>query len=204
MLHLKKIYSWVLSFSEKPSGPKILSFVSFIEAIFFPVPPDVLLIPLAIGNRKKSIIFGLLCSVFSVLGASLGYFIGSWVWWNSPGEFSTIANYFFDFVPGFTHSSFDSIKNLYEEYNFLIIFTAGFTPIPFKLFTISAGSFKINFFLFIFASTISRSTRFLLIAFLIKVYGESIRHFIERYFNLLALLFIVILIAGFVVIKFYL
>ena len=94
------------------------------------------------------------------------------------------------------------IKNLYDNWDFWIVFTAGFTPIPFKLITISAGTFNINFFMFVLASVISRSARFFIVAFLIRVFGESIRNFIENYFNLLAVIFTILLIGGFILIKF--
>ena len=100
------------------------------------------------------------------------------------------------------HESFENIKSLYDEYNFMIIFTAGFTPIPFKLFTISAGAFNIQFPMFILAGTVSRSARFFLVAFLIKTYGEPIREFIDKYFNLLAIAFTVLLFGGFALVKY--
>ena len=94
------------------------------------------------------------------------------------------------------------IKTLYDNWNFWIVLPAGFTPIPFKLITISAGTFNINFFMFVIASVISRSARFFIVAYLIKIFGESIRNFIENYFNLLAVIFTILLIGGFILIKF--
>ena len=112
-----------------------------------------------------------------------------------------MANIFFDYVPGLTIESFNNIKSLYFKWDFLIIFTAGFTPIPFKLITISAGTFNINFVMFILASMISRSARFFLLATLIWLFGEKIRFFIEKYFNLLAIFFTILLVGGFIIIK---
>ena len=94
------------------------------------------------------------------------------------------------------------IKSLYDDWDFWIVFTAGFTPIPFKLITISAGTFNINFFMFFLASVISRSARFFIVASLIWVFGDPIRNFIENYFNLLAVIFTILLIGGFILIKF--
>ena len=202
MIFIRKLYDWVLGWAEKPAGPKALAGISFAEASFFPIPPDVLLIPLALGNKKRAVYFGFLCSVSSILGASMGFMIGSLLWWEGPNQFSGFAQFFFDNIPGFDQDIFSNIKSLYDEYNFIIIFTAGFTPIPFKLFTISAGAFEINFLLFIFAASISRSARFLLVAFLIKVFGDTITHFIDKYFNILAILFTMILFGGFFLIKF--
>ena len=150
MKFIRKIYDWVLSWAYKPSGPKALGAISFCEASFFPIPPDVLLIPLAISRRNKALAYSFICSVASVLGAGFGYFIGKFVWWADQNTFSEFANIFINYVPGFTLESFQNIRSLYDEYNFIIIFTAGFTPIPFKLFTISAGAFNINFFSFYF------------------------------------------------------
>ena len=125
------------------------------------------------------------------------------MWWNVPGiEYSSLANLFFKYVPGINDSGFMRIKYLYDNWNFWIVFTAGFTPIPFKLITISAGTFNINFFMFVIASVISRSARFFIVASLIRVFGESIRNFIENYFNLLAVIFTILLIGGFILIKF--
>ena len=199
---VRKIYEWVLSWADKPSGPVALGAMSMAEASFFPIPPDVLLIPLALGKREKALYFGLICSVCSILGAALGYGIGLWVWWAEPNVFTSFAQFFFDHIPGFTYESFENIKSLYDEYNFMIIFTAGFTPIPFKLFTISAGAFNIQFPMFILAGTVSRSARFFLVAFLIKTYGEPIREFIDKYFNLLAIAFTVLLFGGFALVKY--
>ena len=203
MNFIRKIYDWVINLSKKPNGGRSLAIISFSEASFFPIPPDVLLIPLSLGNRKKSYKFALICSVFSILGAILGYYIGKVLWWNVPGiEYSSLANLFFKYVPGINDSGFMRIKYLYDNWNFWIVFTAGFTPIPFKLITISAGTFNINFFMFVIASVISRSARFFIVASLIRVFGESIRNFIENYFNLLAIIFTILLIGGFIFIKF--
>jgi membrane protein YqaA with SNARE-associated domain len=176
--------------------------MSTAEASFFPIPPDVLLIPLSLGKREKAFRFALICSVGSIIGALIGYGIGHFVWWSNDSTFSKFAQFFFDHIPGFSIHGFDKIKLLYDEYSFMIVFTAGFTPIPFKLFTISAGAFDINFMMFILASIVSRSARFYLVAGLIKLYGEPIREFIDKYFNILALAFTFLLIGGFILIKF--
>ena len=199
----KNIYNWVLSLSEKKNSDYSISLLSFSESFFFPIPPDVLLIPLCLGNRSRSFYFAFLCSVSSIAGGIFGYFIGKTLWWSVPNiEYSILANLFFEYVPGVTIDSFSKIKSLYDEWNFWIVFTAGFTPIPFKLITISSGTFNIHFLMFVLASMLSRSARFFLMATLIYIFGEKIRFFIEKYFNILAILFTILLIAGFVVIKF--
>tara|TARA_Y100000768_G_C23878571_1_gene634061 strand:+ start:153 stop:773 length:621 start_codon:yes stop_codon:yes gene_type:complete len=203
MNFIRSIYDWVINLSKKPNGSRSLALISFSEASFFPIPPDVLLIPLCLGNRNKALRFALICSVFSILGAILGYYIGKLLWWDIPGvAYSGLANLFFEYVPGINDNGFMKIKNLYDNWNFWIVFTAGFTPIPFKLITISAGTFNINFILFVLASVISRSARFFIVASLIRFFGEPIRNFIENYFNLLAVIFTILLICGFILIKF--
>jgi len=200
---IKKLYDWVLGLAQKPNGDISLGILSFSEASFFPIPPDVLLIPLCLGNRKKVYFFAFICSCFSIIGAIFGYYIGKLLWWNMPGvEYSYIANMFFEYVPGITIDGFNRIQTMYDQWNFWIVFTAGFTPIPFKLITISAGTFNINFLMFVVASIISRSARFFIVASLIKVFGDPIKEFIEKYFNLLAIVFTILLIGGFIFIKY--
>ena len=200
---IKKLYDWVLGLAQKPNGDISLGILSFSEASFFPIPPDVLLIPLCLGNRKKVYFFAFICSCFSIIGAIFGYYIGKLLWWNIPGEeYSYIANMFFEYVPGITIDGFNRIQTMYDQWNFWIVFTAGFTPIPFKLITISAGTFNINFIMFFVASVISRSARFFIVASLIKVFGDPIKEFIEKYFNLLAIAFTILLIGGFIFIKY--
>ena len=202
MKSFRTIYNWVLSLSSKKNSDYSISFLSFSESFFFPIPPDVLLIPLCLGNKRKSFYFAFLCSISSIIGGAIGFYIGKALWWNIPGiEYSSLANLFFEYVPGLTVDSFNNIKQLYDDWNFWIVFTAGFTPIPYKLITISSGTFNINFIMFIIASIISRSARFFLLAFLLWFFGERIRFFVDKYFNLLAILFTILLIGGFLTIK---
>lgn len=201
MKWMKKIYNWVLHWAYTRYGIVALIILSFAEASFFPIPPDVLLIALVLGAREKAFLFAGYCSIASIFGGLAGYGIGYFAWWNSSKEFSDLANFFFHHIPGFTTELFANIQALYETWNFWIIFTAGFTPIPFKVFTISAGAFDISLVMFFFASLISRSARFFLVAGLIWKFGEPIRGFIDKYFNLLAILFTVLLIGGFAMIK---
>ena len=142
--------------------------------------------------------------VGSVLGALLGYAIGHFLWWTPSNEFTGIAEFFFNNIPGFTHQAFYDIQQLYIQYDFWIIFTAGFTPLPYKIITISSGAFNINIVMFIVASVISRGARFFLVAALIWKFGPQIKSFIDKYFNLLATAFTVLLVAGFLIIKYLL
>ncbi|MCS7054059.1 MAG: DedA family protein [Ignavibacterium sp.] len=201
---LRKLYDWVLHWAETPYGSIALFLLAFAESSVFPIPPDALLIALVLGATSKAFKFALNCTIASVLGALLGYAIGYYLWWSSPNEFSSVAYFFFDNVPGFSQKSFYDVKQLYDEYNFWIVFTAGFTPIPYKVITISSGAFDISLFIFIVASIISRGARFFLVAFLIWKFGPTIKSFIDKYFNWLAIAFTVLLIGGFVLIKYLL
>lgn len=202
MKYIRQLYDWMLHWADSPYGPIALFLLAFAESSFFPIPPDALLIALVLGSRKKAFSFALNSTVGSVLGALLGYSIGHFVWWNGSSEFSNFALFFFHNIPGFTEDIFFKVKGLYEEWNFWIVFTAGFTPIPYKVFTISAGAFEINIFLFIIASIVSRAGRFFLVAGLIWKFGDPIKSFIDKYFNLLAIAFTVLLVGGFVGIKY--
>lgn len=190
---LRRLYDWVLHWAETPYGTWALFLLSFCESSFFPIPPDVLLIALAVAIPKKSFKYALVCSAGSVLGGCLGYLIG-WQFMAGIGE-KIIAFY------GLTQK-IEYIKDLYTNYDAWAIGIAGFTPIPYKVFTISAGAFNINFPVFIIASTISRSARFFLVGSLIYIFGPRIQTFIDKYFNILAVAFTVLLVAGFVIIKY--
>ncbi len=190
---LKKMYDWVLQWAERPGGTWALFIIAFCESSFFPIPPDVLLIALAVGAPKKSYKFAIVCSIGSVLGACLGYFIG-WQFMDLIG--SKIINFYH------LTDKVDYIAALYKEWDAWAVSIAGFTPIPYKLFTISAGAFAINFPIFIIASAASRTLRFVLVGSLIYFFGPSIQSFIDKYFNILAIVFTILLIAGFVAIRF--
>ncbi|MBQ2992896.1 MAG: DedA family protein [Alistipes sp.] len=192
---VKRLYDWVLSWSESKWGVLALFVLAFAESSFFPVPPDVLLIALCIGATAKSFRFAAVCLAGSVLGAMAGYAIGSLAWQTPAGEFTALANFFFDHV--FSLEQFNEVKVLYDKYDFWIVFTAGFTPLPYKLITITGGLFAINFPMFVVASIISRGLRFFLFAALIWKFGAPIKAFIDKYFNILAILFTVLLIGSF-------
>ncbi len=192
---IKRLYDWMLSWGESRWGAWALFFFAMAESSFFPIPPDVLLIALCIGATKKSFRFGAICLAGSIIGAIIGYYIGFFLWQTPSGEYTALANFFFEHV--FSIESFQSVGDLYDKYNFWIVFTAGFTPLPYKLFTISGGLFHINFAMFLVASIISRGLRFFLIAALIWKFGAPIKKFIDKYFNLLAIIFTVLLIGSF-------
>ena len=192
---IKRLYDWMLSWGESRWGAWALFFFAMAESSVFPIPPDVLLIALCIGATKKSFRFGAICLAGSIIGAIIGYYIGFFLWQTPSGEYTALANFLFEHV--FSIESFQSVGDLYDKYNFWIVFTAGFTPLPYKLFTISGGLFHINFAMFLVASIISRGLRFFLIAALIWKFGAPIKKFIDKYFNLLAIIFTVLLIGSF-------
>ena len=194
---LRKLYDWILNWSKSPYGLFALFILALAESIIFPIPPDVLLIALAIGYQAKAYRFALICTLGSLLGAILGYYIGYYLWYGSYG----LSEFFYSNISSFTEESFNNIKKYYNDHGFLIIVTAGFTPIPYKLITISAGAFKIPFSLFILASTLSRSARFFLISFLIKKYGEAIKNYIDKYFNILSIVFICLIVCIYIYIN---
>ena len=198
---VKRLYNWILSWSESRWGWLALFTIALFEASWFPLPPDILLIALCLGATKKSFRFATLCLAGSILGAALGYGIGYFLWTTPSGEASAIANFFYDHI--FSVESFNNVGALYDRFNFWIVFTAGFTPLPFKLFTIAGGMFHINFPMLIIASVVSRGLRFFLIAGLIWKFGAPIKGFIDKYFNLLASLFTILLI-GFTLLAFWL
>ena len=201
---IKRLYIWILHWADTKWGVPALFLLAFAESSFFPIPPDVLLIALCLGATKKSFRFSTICTLGSVLGAMGGYLLGYFLWQTPSGEFTSIANFFFRSIPGFTVEEFAHIRSLYEQYDFWIIFTAGFTPIPYKLFTITSGVFNIDFVMFVIASIVSRGLRFFLIGGLIWKFGAPIKTFIDKYFNLLAVAFTVLLIGSFFLVKYIL
>jgi membrane protein YqaA with SNARE-associated domain len=191
---VRRLYDWVLHWADTPYGFQALALLSLVESSVFPIPPDPLLIALCLGAAGRALRFAAVATVASVLGGMLGYGIGSVLW-------STASGFFFEYVPGVTPEAFATVQGSYDRWDFWAIFLAGLTPIPYKVFTISAGVFTINFPIFVLASTLSRGLRFFVMAGLIYRYGESIRLFIDRYFNVLTWTFGLLLLLGFVLIE---
>jgi len=190
---IKKLYDWVLHWAETPYAVPALFVLAFAESSFFPVPPDVLLIALAISIPKKAFKYALICMIGSVIGGVLGYGIGMF-------GYETVGKPIVDFYHG--QEVMELIKTKYDQHGFLGILIAAITPIPYKVFTIASGVFEFDFLLFVAASIIGRSTRFFIVAGLIWKFGAPIKSFIDKYFNLLSILFIILLVGGFVIIKY--
>ena len=189
---IRRLYDWVLHWAATPYGTWALFLLAFAESSFFPIPPDVLLIALCVARPERSFKYALVSAVGSILGGCLGYLIG-WQFMASVGD-RIVAFY------GLTEKV-AYIESLYQTYDAWAVGIAGFTPIPYKVFTIAAGMFKINFLVFVLASLISRSARFFIVGGLIYLFGPRIQRFIDRYFDLLAVSFTVLLVGGFVLIK---
>ena len=197
---LRRLYDWVLSWASSPYAVPVLFTVSFVESSFFPIPADPLLIALILGLRKRAFYYAFICTAGSVFGGIFGYFVGSFLWWTETMEFSSIATFFFTYVPGFTEQLFYNIQAQYESYNFVVIFTAAFTPIPYKVFSISAGAFDINFLTFVVASILGRGLRFYGITVVLWYFGRPVKKIIDKYFNLLAILLLLISIISYIII----
>ncbi len=191
--HIRRLYDWTIHWAQTPHSTWALFILAFCEASFFPIPPDVLLMALAVALPRKSFKYALVCSVGSVLGGCFGYLIGY-------GFFEYLGRPIISFYN--ITDVFNAVSTQYQNNAFTAIAVAGFTPIPYKVFTISAGVCKVNIFILILASALSRSARFFLIAGLFYLFGPKIKVFIEKYFNILTIIFVILLISGFVAIKY--
>lgn len=191
---LRRLYDWVLHWAETPYGVPALFVLALAESSFFPIPPDPLLVALCLGAASRSMRFAATATLASVVGGVIGYGIGAGAW-------HLLEGWFYAYVPGVSPESFASVQALYERYDFWAVFLAGLTPIPYKVFTLSSGVFSINFGIFMLASVLSRGLRFFVVAGLIYRFGPPITRFIDRYFNLLAMAFGILLVAGFLVIE---
>jgi membrane protein YqaA with SNARE-associated domain len=194
---LKRLYAWVLHWADTPHGLAALVIIAFVESSFFIIPPDVLLIALCMGAPKRSFKFALWCAVGSVAGGAFGYFIGyaaepvgRWI--------------IFDLLR--YGAAWDKVAALYGENAFFAILTAAFTPIPYKVFTIAAGVFheQVSLWTLLGASAIGRTARFLLVGGAIYYFGPPIKRLLDKYLEVFTFVFMVLLIGGFVLIRYVL
>ncbi len=195
---LKRLYLWVLGWADTPYGTPALALLSFAESSFFPIPPDVLQIALSASKPRRSFYYAAVSAVASVLGGVVGWYIGFALW-------SSMADFFFDVVPGFTHKNFDAVSGLYGDNAFLAILAAAFTPIPYKVFTIAAGVCHetVPLQTLIVASAIGRSGRFLLVATFIFLFGDRAKDLLDKHFERLTWGLFALLVLGFVAIRFF-
>lgn len=191
---VRKIYDSVFHLSKENGAIYWLFAIAFIESSFFPIPPDVMLIPMILAAPKKAWSIAGVATAGSVIGAYLGYAIGFYF-------FQLIAEPLLNFY-GYLEK-FNSFKDLYNQYGAWIVFGAGITPFPYKIITIASGVVHMNLIVFTIASIIARGMRFYLVAWLLKKYGETMREFIEKNLGWLSILFLLLLIGGFAAIKLF-
>lgn len=189
---LQRTYNRCMEWIQTPAGIWVLFFIAVAESSFFPIPPDVFLIALCIGAPIKSMKFAAVCAAGSVIGGALGYGLGL-AFMDTLGQ-RILTLYGLE-------DKYHVVQGLYQQYDAWAVAAAGFTPLPYKLFTITAGAFKINFPTFMLVSLAARSARFFLVAGLIYKFGAPVQYFINKYFNILTIVFLILLIGGFVLIK---
>ena len=190
---VRRLYDWVVGWADSPYGLIALFLIALVESSVFPIPPDVLLLALAFGAPRKAFRFAIVCALGSVVGALVGYAIGV---------------FFFDTVGMWVVQTYgleqkmEIVKQHYSENAFGALLLAGFTPIPFKLFTIVSGMMKIPISTLLVASAISRTARFMMVAAFVYFLGDKAKVFIDKYFDALTVIFTILLIGGFVLLKF--
>lgn len=192
-LFVKAVYDYMLDLASRPNALFFLAAVSFVESSFFPIPPDVMLIPMVLAMPKKAWTIAGVCTVSSVLGGYFGYGIGVFA-------FDLIARPILDFY-GYMQQ-FDVFKDYYHEWGAWIVFGAGITPFPYKVITIASGVVHLDLITFTVASVVARGMRFYLVAWLLKKFGEPMKDFIEKNLGILSVLFLILLIGGFMAIKY--
>lgn len=188
----RKLYDWVLRLAGHRHAIRYMAAVSFAESSFFPIPPDVMVVPMVLARREQAYLIATVCTVSSVLGGILGYAIGHFLY-ESVGLWLVQLYHIEGRMQG--------LKALYDQYGAWVILIKGLTPIPFKLVTIASGVFSFNFPLFVLLATITRGFRFFLIAFLLKRYGAPVQAFIEKRMTLVGWLFLIALVGGFALVS---
>jgi membrane protein YqaA with SNARE-associated domain len=225
MVWMRRLYDWVLHWAYTPYGAIALALLAFTESSFFPIPPDVLLIALVLGKRASAFKYAAICAVFSVLGGMFGWYLGreffgpvnqivAWIvgsgaWYGVAHEGAEVVTLSgFDFYRYAADSAFAAhgsvflkVKALYDENAFFAIVSAAFTPIPYKVFTVAAGYFNVDLLTLVTGSAIGRTARFFMVAGLLWAFGAPMKRFIDKYFDMLALAFLVLLVGGFLILK---
>ncbi len=190
---LKRLYDWMMRKASDDKAPMALGVVSFIESSFFPIPPDVMLVPMVLAKRENAWWYATIATVTSVLGGMLGYAIGYYLY-DAVGL--PILKFY-----GKEHA-LDSFIAFVHEYGVPAVIIKGMTPIPYKIVTIAAGVAKMDLLAFAAASIVARAMRFYLVAGLLYFFGEAIRDFIEKRLTLVTTVFVVLLVGGFVAVKY--
>lgn len=189
----RRVYEWVLHWADTRHGALALFVLSLAESSFFPVPPDVLLIAMVMGARTKWARLALVCTLGSVVGGAVGYWIGA-------SLMDAVGMRIIEFYGAEQH--FEHVKGLYVQYDYWIVFTAAFTPIPYKVFTITSGVMGMNLLLFCVVSATGRGMRFFIVSALLYWFGPPMKRFIDKYFDLLSIVFLVALAGGFALVAY--
>ncbi len=190
---LRGIYDWTLRMAAHKRAEWALAGVSFVESSIFPIPPDVLLMPMVLADRSKAWRYATIATIASVIGGFLGYAIGYFL-------FEAVGKAILEFYH--VMDKYDALKHSFDEWGAWIIIAKGWTPIPFKFLTITSGALQFGLLAFTVASVISRGMRFFLVAGLLWAFGPPIRAFVEKRLGLVTTLFVVILVGGFIAIKY--
>lgn len=190
---IRRLYDWTLRLAAHPRATPALGFISFIESSVFPIPPDVMLVPMILAERERAFRLALIATITSVLGGLFGYAIGLFLYDQLAEPLLKLYGYF---------EQFASFRDGYNEYGGWAVFVFGVTPFPYKVITIASGVTELNLAIFTAASVAARGLRFFLVAFLLWRFGPPIRAFIERYLGALSIAFVVLLIGGFVAIRY--
>ncbi len=226
-MHLvRRLYDWVLHWAHTPYGTPALILLAFSESSFFPVPPDVLLIALVFARRSRAFYYATICTLASVVGGMFGYYlgheffgvvsrivafiVGKGTWYGVAHEGARVVReagfIFYGYPSGSPYwsdsSVFLKVKDLYDQNAFLAVFTAAFTPIPYKVFTIAGGYFGIPFMTLVTASVLGRAGRFFCVSTLLWIFGPPVKRFVEKYFDLLSIVFVVLMVLGFLAMKY--
>jgi membrane protein YqaA with SNARE-associated domain len=190
---IRRLYDWVIRLAAHRRALPALGVISFLESSVFPIPPDVMLIPMVLANRKKAFTIAAVCTVSSVLGGLLGYAIG-YYFFETIGEW-VVRTYHME-------AGLEAFRAGFDKWGIWIILIKGLTPIPYKLVTIASGAAHFDLFTFVWASIVTRGARFFLVAALLWKFGEPIRAFVEERLTLLTWLFLIALIGGFVAFRY--
>ena len=191
---IRRLYDWTMGLAGHRRATWALGGVSFAESSFFPIPPDVILIPMILANRKRAFFYATICTVTSVLGGIAGYLIGSFL-------FEALGQPLLEIYGAL--EKFQDFSAQYNDQGAWIVFFFGVTPFPYKVITIASGATELSLGVFIAASVAARGLRFFIVASLLWWFGEPIRTFIEKYLGLLTVIFMVCLIGGFVAVRYF-
>lgn len=193
LYQIRRLYDWTMKWSDHPSASWALGVFSTVEGIFFPIPIDPFLLALSAGNPKKSLKYAAIAAGTSIIGGSIGYLLGYWLW-------EHMQDFFFQNI--FAENKFSVVIKQFQDNAFVAIFLASFTPIPYKVFALAGGVAHINFLTFVFASILGRSLRFFSIGILFYFWGASIKTFIEKHFNALTVVLSIAIVGAVLILRY--